>query len=195
MEIQPLQMSQIPLKTAMLGLVGLSLLAIGAVLWVLLPAPKADAGGEAAEYISAIPAQVNFPAPELQLKDLSGDQRSLADLRGQVVLVNNWAFWCAPCLAELPELQAYYQAHQAQGFVLVGVEAGGGFEDVSSHVRQNGLTYPIWLDPQEQALSKFKNSVLPSSYVLDPEGQVVLAWSGPVKRNILEVYVTPLLEK
>ena len=180
-------------KTIALALAGLLLLALGAGLWLLLPAAPGD--GEATDYASAIPAQVDFPAPELALKDLSGAPRSLADYRGQVVLVNNWAFWCGPCRAELPELQRYYQDHQAQGFVLVGIEAGGEFEDVDYHVRQYGLTYPVWLDPQELALDRFKNAGLPSSYVINPQGQVILAWTGPIKREMLEQYVTPLLNK
>jgi thiol-disulfide isomerase/thioredoxin len=52
--------------------------------------------------LSAVPAKVNFPAPELTLTDIQGGSRSLADYRGQVVLVNLWATWCPPCKEEMP---------------------------------------------------------------------------------------------
>src|SRR6185503_6376092 len=60
----------------------------------------------------AVPVQVSFPAPELTLTDTQSVSHSLADYRGQVVLVNLWATWCAPCEEEMPTLQAFYDKHQ-----------------------------------------------------------------------------------
>ena len=141
------------------------------------------------------PAQVDYPAPEISLQDLQGNPVSLAALHGRVVLVNNWATWCPPCRAELPELEAYYTAHAGQGFVLVGIEAGDPLAQVADFVRQNALTYPIWIDLQTVALNQFRNWGLPSSYVIDRGGTVRMAWSGGIDRATLENYLTPLLEK
>jgi peroxiredoxin len=141
------------------------------------------------------PASENAPAPQLALADLRGNAVSLEDYRGRVVLVNNWATWCPPCLAEMPELQAYYSAHADQGFVLVGIEAGDPAAQVADFVRQHALTFPIWLDLQNSALAAFHNWSIPSSYVIDRDGNVRLAWAGPVDRSTLEKYLTPLLEK
>ena len=58
---------------------------------------------------STVPVQVNFAAPELTLTDSQGVTHSLADYRGQVVLVNLWATWCPPCKEEMPALQALYK--------------------------------------------------------------------------------------
>ena len=66
-----------------------------------------------------IPLAVDYPAPKLSLKDLAGKPVSLADYAGQVVLVNNWAYWCPPCRDELPILQGYYQDHRAQKFAIL----------------------------------------------------------------------------
>jgi len=141
------------------------------------------------------PARIDDPAPRLTLTDVRGNTVSLADYRGRVVLVNNWATWCPPCQAEMPELQSYFSAHSGQGFVLVGIEAGDPAVQVADFVRQYALTFPVWLDPQSSALASFHNWSIPSSYVIDRDGTVRLAWAGPVDRPTLEKYLTPLLEK
>lgn len=73
---------------------------------------------------SAVPVEVNFPAPELSLTDLEGNALSLAGFGGQVVLANNWATWYPPCKAEMPALQACFEAHREGNFSIVAVEAG-----------------------------------------------------------------------
>jgi peroxiredoxin len=146
-------------------------------------------------YVSVVPREVNFPAPVLDLTDLDGNPVALSKNSGQVVLVNNWAFWCPPCRDELPELQAYYDAHRQQGLTIIGIEAGGEKEDVDYHVKLFKLTYPVWLDPGEKALHAFQSFNLPNSFVIDKTGTVRLYWVGVIDRAMLEKYVTPLLEE
>ncbi len=162
---------------------------------VIFALPRAEEAVIARGEASSIPAAVNYPAPELTLSDLQGNPSSLTDYLGQVVLVNNWATWCPPCKAEMPALQAYYQTHAAQGFVILGIEAGEPADEVTAFVKQYGLTFPVWLDPKGLALKAFRNFSLPSSYVIDRDGVVRLAWSGAISREMLEKYVTPLVEK
>lgn len=142
-----------------------------------------------------LPAAADYPAPPLALTDLQGRTVSLEDYLGQVVLVNNWATWCPPCRAEMPELQAYYEDHLEQGFVVVAIESGGTAEQVGDFVRQYGLTFPVWLDPQGAALTAFRNFNLPSSYVIARDGTVRMSWTGAIDRATLEEYLTPLLEE
>jgi peroxiredoxin len=172
-------------------LIGTGLIAIGAALWVFLPALT----GGAATGLSAIPVQVNYPAPDLSLTDLQGTPVSLSDHLGQVVLVNNWATWCPPCKEEMPELQAYYEAHRSQGFTVVAIEAGQPVAEVADFVRRYGLTFPVWLDPRLMATAAFRNPGLPSSYLIDSSGVVRLAWAGAITLDMLEKHVTPFLEE
>lgn len=144
---------------------------------------------------SVTPIEVEFQAPELSLKTIYGEQQSLADYRGKVVLVNNWATWCPPCTAEMPELQAFYEDYSDDGLVIVAVDAGDPPTDVTAFVESNGLTFPVWLDPGKQALRAFNNLSLPSSYVIDAGGTVRLAWTGAISHGMLERYVVPLLQK
>ncbi len=144
---------------------------------------------------SVVPVAVDYLAPELILADLGGAPVSLADYQGQVVLVNNWATWCPPCRAEMPELEAYYLAHKAEAFTLIGVSAGDTAAQVESFVQQYGVSFPMWLDLEGEALRAFQNNSLPSSYVIDRTGTVRLAWTGAISLEMLEAYVTPLLKE
>jgi len=138
---------------------------------------------------------VNFPARNITLNDLRGQPVSLADYQQQIVLVNNWATWCPPCKSEMSVLQKYYQEHVEQGFTLIGIEAGDPIQEVISFVSDNHLTFPILLDPDTISLTAFRNDSLPSSYVIDRTGTVILAWTGPISQSMLEKYLTPLLEQ
>lgn len=146
--------------------------------------------------LSAIPVEVDYPAPELTLTDLAGNPSSLAEYRGQVVLVNLWATWCPPCKEEMPALETFYRRHADDGFVIVAVNDGDPAADVTRFVKDYGLTFPVWLDPAYIATEQaFKTLNLPSSFVIDREGQIVLSWVGGVNLKTLEKYVTPVIQK
>jgi thiol-disulfide isomerase/thioredoxin len=142
---------------------------------------------------SVTPGEVNYPAPELSLENVKGNKEALTDYLDKVVLVNNWATWCPPCKAEIPTLEAYYKSHSAEGFVIIGIEAGEPQTEVLDFVKGAGITYPIWLDPHNSSLRAFGAAGLPNSYVIDREGMVRLAWVGEINRAMLEKYVTPII--
>lgn len=174
-----------------MALIGAGLVVMGVAAWLLLPGMIA--GGQTG--LSAIPVQVNYPAPDLSLTDLQGNPVSLSDYRGQTVLVNNWATWCPPCKVEMPTLQAYYEAHRGQNFTIIAIEAGEPVNEVADFVQHYGLTFPVWTDPTLKAMIAFRYPGLPSSYVIDASGKVRLAWAGAISKEALDQYVTPLLEK
>jgi peroxiredoxin len=142
---------------------------------------------------SVVPAEVNYPAPQLALENVNGGTESLADFSGQVLLLNNWATWCPPCKAEMPTLKKFHDAHSVDGFTIIAVEAGDGKEEVLQFANSLGLTFPIWLDPDGAALNAFKNGSLPNSYVIDRSGVVRYAWTGEISLAMLEKFVTPLI--
>jgi cytochrome c biogenesis protein CcmG, thiol:disulfide interchange protein DsbE len=175
-------------------LVGVGLIVLGIASYLLLPRPD-QAVQKSDSPVYALPVAVNFPAPDITLQDLQNQPANLSNFSGKVILVNNWATWCPPCKAEMPTLEAYYQDYSAQDFVIVAIEAGEPAEEVAAFVRQHGLSFPVWPDPGLRAQTSFKNDALPSSYVIDRQGQVRLAWIGPISRELLDQYVTPLLEE
>lgn len=168
---------------------GLVLLAVAAFLAI----PQAQAEVAQQRLPGIVPQPVNFPMPEVQLTDLDGQAVALANYEGQVILYNAWATWCPPCKEEMPTLEAYYQAHQAEGFVIVAIEDGQPVAEVAAFVKAYGLTFPVWPDPKYVATTAFKTSSLPTSFVIDRSGTVRLTWTGAITRAALEEYVTPLI--
>ena len=172
--------------------IGVFLVLIGIALFVVMQGTSGEAAAPAAD-LSVVPVAVNYPAPQLALENVNGETESLADFGGQVLLLNNWATWCPPCKAEMPTLKKFHDAHSAEGFTIIAVEAGDGKDEVLQFANSLGLTFPIWLDPDGAALNAFKNGNLPNSYVIDRSGTVRYAWTGEISLAMLEKYVTPLI--
>jgi len=141
------------------------------------------------------PNEIDQPAPELTLFDLDGNEVSLSDFVGQVVLLNNWATWCPPCRQEMPEFKAYYEKYEDKGFQIVAIEAGQPEAEVRAFVEEQGLEFVILLDPENQSLITFQNNTLPNSWVIDKRGYLRMTWLGAINYPTLEKYVTPLLEE
>lgn len=174
-------------------IIGAGLVLLGAALLILWPRDEQLTDAAATDGLSIAPAEVNFPAPQLALENVKGGKQSLEDFRGNVVLVNNWATWCPPCKAEMPTLNQYHEAHAAEGFTVIAVEAGDGREEVLEFANRLGLSFPVWLDPENASLAAIGNGSLPNSYVIDRAGAVRYAWTGEVNLAMLEKYITPLI--
>ncbi len=176
-------------KILALMMIGIGLISIGIVLFLIL----SNSPAAASQDFVAVPAEVNYPAPDLPLQDLAGKNVSLTDYRGSVVLVNLWATWCPPCKEEMPTLETFYEKYKADGFVLVGVNQEEQRNIVAPFVDEFGLTFPVWLDLNYLAQRKFNTANLPSSYVIDRQGNVRLMWIGGISKKNLEKYVPDLI--
>jgi cytochrome c biogenesis protein CcmG, thiol:disulfide interchange protein DsbE len=181
-------------KIPALVFLGAGLILLGLAAFIAWPRSASDSDAALSVENSTVPVAVKYAAPALTLSDMDGAEHSLVDYHGQVVLVNLWATWCPPCKAEMPTLEAYYQAHLTDGFITVAINDGDPTDSVSSFVKQYNLSFPVLLDPTYQATDHaFKTRNLPSSFVIDREGNVRLRWVGEIDRASLEKYVTPLL--
>src|SRR4030043_603854 len=145
----------------------LPLFFIGAGLIVLgLVAAKFITANGIKSDFSVVPAQVNFPAPDLSLTNLAGENVSISDYAKQIVLINNWATWCPPCRDEMPTLSRYYKKHKEEDFVLIGIDAGDPADEVENFAKEYKLTFPILLDPNNRSLIAFRNDSLRSSSLM-----------------------------
>lgn len=95
-----------------------------------------------------------------------------ADAARRVVLVNFWATWCAPCMAELPALQGLYNELKGEGLLVVGVAVDDSLGDLKEAIVRYGITYPIILDNQGRSKRLFELKGYPETFVLDGQLRV-----------------------
>jgi len=134
------------------------------------------------------------PTPELRLQDLEGREHRLADYRGQVVLVNFWATWCAPCRAEMPSIGKLRRSLDGLPFVVLAVNLGEPVSRIEKFMAQVPMDFPVLLDPDTTTARAWKARFLPASYLVDGDGRVRYAhygdldWAGPEARaKVLEL--------
>jgi thiol-disulfide isomerase/thioredoxin len=128
------------------------------------------------------PAMAGSVAPAIRLPLVDGDTADLAELRGQVVMVNIWATWCPPCITELPSMQRVYERYAGDGFEIVAVAVdvrpgevqadGRVVGAVSGFVDRFGLTFPVALDPTGGTERTLGVTYLPTTLLVDRSGRV-----------------------
>jgi cytochrome c biogenesis protein CcmG/thiol:disulfide interchange protein DsbE len=129
-----------------------------------------------------LPVEVGSAAPAFTATDLQGRPVSLADLKGQVVLLNVWATWCGPCRDEMPSMERLHRELGPQGLKIVAVsvdaapgsvapggQAGG---DVADFAKQLGLTFTIWHDPAGGIQRTYRTTGVPESFIIDRNGVI-----------------------
>jgi cytochrome c biogenesis protein CcmG, thiol:disulfide interchange protein DsbE len=126
-------------------------------------------------------AGVGDQAPAYGASLLGGDSVSLAQLKGNVVLLNVWATWCIPCRKELPELQALHKQYEPRGLRVVGVSVDetGTDSSVREYAQELGITYSILRDPDQRVYSAFSIVGVPASFLIDREGRIAWMLYGP----------------
>lgn len=118
-------------------------------------------------------ARGDLPVPDVVFTTLEGDSIAMAELRGQVVLVNFWATWCGPCRVEMPGFQDVYDTRRDRGFTIIGVSQDVGTPDlVRDFVRRNDITYPIvgGTGAIERAFGGVR--ALPTSFLIGRDGRI-----------------------
>jgi peroxiredoxin len=135
------------------------------------------------------------PAPDFTLQSDRGQSFGLADLRGQVVVLNFWATWCPPCRAEMPALEEVYQARRSDGLVVLAVDQAEAPSLVSAFREELALTFPLLLDPGYVVSDDYRVRLLPSTFFIDRAGVIRdVVYGGPMNRALIESKVAPLLE-
>jgi peroxiredoxin len=144
----------------------------------------------------ASPSFLNAPAPEVgaQAPDFTaltpqGETVSLNDLRGQVVLINFWATWCAPCRVEMPAIQARYNRG---GFTVLAVDFDESAELVQAFVDDLGLSFPALLDPGGEIQNLYRVRGYPTSFFVDADGVIRVFHIGDMSETELDNYLSQL---
>lgn len=126
----------------------------------------------------AAAAPVSGAAPTFQLQSLSGEQVSLAELKGQVVMINFWATWCAPCRQEMPHLEALYQRYSPLGFTLLGVNVEDDPKGAEAWLAETPVSFPILFDSENRVTKLYDVVAMPSTVLVDRAGNMRFVHHG-----------------
>ena len=114
-------------------------------------------------------------AQEFLLADMAGTMHSLRDYRGKVVLLNFWATWCPPCVAEMPALERLYQTYRDRGFeiVSINVDPPTSQSAVIEFIKENGLNFTVLRDPEMAFPPRYGITGFPESFFVDSQGKFI----------------------
>jgi len=106
------------------------------------------------------------------LKSSTGENLRLSEYRGDVVMINFWATWCGPCRQEMPLLEEIYQRYNKLGFTLLGVNVEEHSNDADRFLAETPVSFPILFDPSNEVSKQYGVSAMPSTVIVDREGNV-----------------------
>ena len=120
----------------------------------------------------ALAGDATAPAPAFTLASRAGGQVSLADLKGQVVMINFWASWCGPCRQEFPALDQIYAKYKPMGFTLVAINVESEKSDAEKFLAKTPASFPILFDPDNKVSGLYGVSAMPTTVLVDRQGRV-----------------------
>jgi peroxiredoxin len=133
-------------------------------------------------------------APDFTLKDLSGKDVRLSDLRGKIVVLNFWATWCPPCREEIPSMMHLNQAMAGKKFQMLAVSQDeGGKEAIESYFSKSSNNLPALIDSDQKTGKRYGLTGVPETFIIDKNGVILkkvvggMDWSRPeVIRDLTE---------
>lgn len=141
------------------------------------------------------PVSVGSDAPDFRAVTLVGQPRekTIADYRGEVVLLNIWATWCLPCRVEMPSLQALHEALGPRGLriVAISIDNPGRGDDIRSFASEYALSFEILHDPSKAIQRQYQTTGVPETFVIGRDGvirkKVIAAadWNSAANRALL----------
>ena len=125
-------------------------------------------------FVTAVSAADSF-YDKLQVTDIEGNSQDLNTYKGGVVLVNFWATWCPPCIKEMPSMQRLQQQFEPDKFQIVAINMGQSATTVESFLMEQSFEFdlPVYLDDMGRAFTDMKIQGMPSSFLLDTEGNLI----------------------
>jgi peroxiredoxin len=119
------------------------------------------------------------PAIPFTLPGLQGESISLSDFAGKWVLLNIWADWCAPCVAEMPSIQRLSHNFADRQFAVLALHSGERDPAALTEFMENyDLTFPVVIDADQSIVNRYQATGLPTSYLISPDGKVVAYAKG-----------------
>ena len=130
-----------------------------------------------------------IPSREFSLASTTGETLSLSAFKGRPVFLNFWATWCGPCREEMPSMEAIYKLYSERGLEILAVNNMEEPQDVIDFMKTNELSFPALYDRDGKVSSSYGVQALPTSYLIDREGMVIMRLVGTINWN------TPAIHK
>jgi cytochrome c biogenesis protein CcmG/thiol:disulfide interchange protein DsbE len=145
--------------------------------------------------LAAGPVGAGEMAPPFEITTFDGQTLKLADLRGQVVVVNFWASWCIPCEQEAAELENTWRRYKDKGVVFIGVDYVDTETAAKAFMQRFDITYPNGPDLGTRISQAYRIKGVPETYVVDKTGRLAFVKIGPTTQAELMSVIEPLLNK
>jgi peroxiredoxin len=124
-------------------------------------------------FVSSLQAlTLEKPAPDFTLKSLTNTNIKLSEQAGNVILLNFWASWCAPCRKEMPLLNDIHNKYKALGFSVIGVNVEQESNLAKSFISSYPVDFPILLDDSNKASKLYDVNAMPTTVIIDRNGVV-----------------------
>ena len=120
-------------------------------------------------------ALVGKKAMDFKVKDLNGNDLSLEQYRGKVVLLDFWAVWCVPCIAEMPNVKQVYDKYKDENFQIIGISLDQSRDKLVDYLEKEGITWPQVFDGngwQNRVAEMYGIRAIPHMYLIDGEGMI-----------------------
>jgi thiol-disulfide isomerase/thioredoxin len=159
---------------------------LGAGLATLVPLAAYAEGCDA----DAKPANLDFV-----IKDMNGEDVRLSDYKGQVILLDFWATWCAPCRIEIPGFIELYDKYGPQGFVVIGFDVDDPVPAIQSFAAELEMNYPVLVGADRDDVKEAFGPPVgyPTSFIIDREGKICASHTGFAPKEQFEQEILPLL--
>jgi peroxiredoxin len=146
---------------------------------------------------SVAAGDLSAPAPNFTLQSQTGETVSLADFRGDVVMINFWATWCGPCRKEMPHLEALHQRYSSLGFTLLGVNVEDNPKGAEKYLEETPVSFEILFDPANKVTALYDVVAMPSTVMVDRNGNMRYIHHGylPGYENEYQTQVRALLRE
>ncbi len=150
--------------------------------WLIAEASGPEAVQSAIGKVSSV-AESPRAAPDFTLPDLDRRQIKLADLKGSVVVMDFWATWCGPCLAEMPAFNSLHAKYAGRGVKVIGIAVQSGWaQDIEPYRDRYKIAYPI-LVGDDEVVEKYGVIGFPTTYILDKDLKVHRKFTGKLPRK------------
>jgi len=171
------------IKRLTIGIVSAIFIGLGLVIIIGAGLPnRADfTGFRLPNSARPIAPEINAIAPPVDL---------LADYQGKPVILNFWATWCEPCLAEMPDLQRLYDEYAKHGLIIVGVNLGESQTDVDKWRERLNLTFPMIID-SGQIAGLYRLRTQPTTFIISPQGVITQIFHGTIRLDGVREAIAP----